>query len=122
MNKQAAATLKAELRQFTGSEVVYKHPLFPRFIYTEGVKYLAGEAGAYWLLEYIFSHQVNDSIKAQSFQVWKLRVSPKQNAVIRVEDGNDHEVASFNLNFTDFPLEEITLWLVGNTLLLPGEY
>ena len=41
MDQQEIGILKAELRQFTGSEVAYVSPLFNRFRYTEGVQYLA---------------------------------------------------------------------------------
>lgn len=49
--------LQAELKHFTGSEQIFYNPLFPKFRYTEGVKYLAQETHCYWLLDYIFSNQ-----------------------------------------------------------------
>ena len=45
---------KADLAQFIGSEVLYKHPMF-NIRYTEGVKYVAEKAGAYWLIEAVAS-------------------------------------------------------------------
>jgi hypothetical protein len=61
--------LQEKLGQFIGSETFYRHPLFRKFVYTEGVQYLAEKAGAYWLLEYIFSNQTDEKIKAEEFQV-----------------------------------------------------
>ena len=122
MDKQEAYNLKRELQHFTGSETFYRNPLFPRFVYTEGVKFLAEKAGAYWLLDFIFSNQILELLKTEAFQTWKITVSESEAASIQVEDGNDNKLSSFNLTYTDFPLQEFTLWLVDNTLMLPSEY
>ena len=98
-----------ELKQFTGSDIVYRNPLFGKFVYTEGVKHLAEKAEAYWLIDYVFSNQLDKKIKAEEFQVWKIKVCDDKSAVIRVEDGNDNLVKQFKLEFTDFPLKEFSL-------------
>lgn len=113
--------LLAALRHFTGSEQTFYHPMFKKFVYTEGVRYLAQNAGCYWLLEHILLHQTNPKINAEEFQVWKL-VKNGSSATITVDDGNGNVVETFLISYTDFPLDEFTLWLVGNTLLLPSEY
>ena len=122
MDQQEIGILKAELRQVTGSEVAYVSPLFNRFRYTEGVQYLAEKAEAYWLLDFIFSHQCIPAIKAERFQVWKIKVQEDDSATITVEDGNDNEVKQYAIPLTDFPLEAFTLWMVDRCLLLPSEY
>ena len=122
MDKQELGAFKAELREFTGSETFYRHSFARSYVYTEGVQYLARKAGAYWLLDYIVTNQVLDVLKDQPFQVWKITVHENQSARIAVEDGNDNELTFFHLDYTDFPLEEFTLWLVDKTLLLPSEY
>ena len=111
-----------ELKQFTGSDIVYRNPLFGKFVYTEGVKYLAEKAEAHWLIDYVFSNQLDKKIKAEEFQIWKITVKDDKSAVIRVEDGNDNLVKQFKLEFTDFPLKEFSLWFSNNTLLLPSEW
>lgn len=111
-----------ELQHFTGSETFFRHPLFRKFVYTEGVQFLAEKAGAYWLIEYIFSNQMEEKIKAVDFQAWKIKVKEDNSATIRLEDGNGNLVKQFKLEFTDFPLKEFTLWFYNNTLLLPSEW
>lgn len=111
-----------ELQHFTGSDMVYRNPLFGKFVYTEGVQYLAEKTGAYWLIDYVFSNQLDKKIKAEEFQVWKIKVEEDKSAEILVEDGNDNLVTRFKLEFTDFPLKEFTLWFYNKTLLLPGEW
>jgi len=114
--------LKQELQQFTGSEQFFRNPLYKHFIYTEGVRYLAEQAGAYWLIDYIFSNQHDAILKAADFQVWKIKVENNHTASIQVEDGNDNLIKVFALEFTDFPLDAFTLWFIDGTLLLPSEY
>lgn len=121
MDRQELLTLKAELRQFTGSDICYKHS-WMQYHYTEGVRYLARQAECYWLLDHIVFNQALDVLKNQPFQVWKITVHKDDSARIAVEDGNDKELTFFNLGYTDFPLEEFTLWLVDRTILLPSEY
>lgn len=122
MDKQETGAFKAELRYFTGSETIYRHGLFHGYVYTEGVQYLAERGGAYWLIDHILANQALAVLKGQPFQVWKMAVNDDESARIAVEDGNGHELTFFHLGYTDFPLEEMTLWLVDKTLLLPSEY
>lgn len=121
MDKQEIGILKAELRQFMGGDTCYKHS-WMQYVYTEGVRHLAIEAECYWLLDHIVFNQKMDVLKNQPFQVWKITVHEDNSARIAVEDGNDNELTFFNLGYTDFPLEEFTLWLVDQTILLPSEY
>ncbi|MCO6490872.1 MAG: hypothetical protein J5I98_20810 [Phaeodactylibacter sp.] len=122
MKKEDIGKLKAELIQFTGTEYYYFNPLFRQFRYTDGVKFLAERAGAYWLLDYIFSNQSHKSLRGQGFQVWKIRVKQDDSATITVEDGNNNVLKRFRLEYTDFPLEEFDLWLIDKVLILPSEY
>lgn len=112
--------IKAALNQFCGTDNWYRHPLFRRFLYTDGVKFLADSCGAYWFIDNIFSYQLLNNVKTEEFQVWTMRVAGSE-AVVTCEDGNDNQVFTANIEFTDFPLEEITLWLENDVLMLPGE-
>ncbi|MCA0235846.1 MAG: hypothetical protein LCH81_05650 [Bacteroidetes bacterium] len=114
--------LQIELQQFTGSEQIFYNPLFPKFRYTEGVKYLAKEAQCYWLLDYVFSNQHSRILKETPFQVWKVKVLEDKTATITVEDGDSNMIKTFKIEFTDFPLEKFDLWFIDGTLLLPSEY
>lgn len=120
-----ADTLTAgELSQFTGTDNWYKHPLAPGITYTDGVKYMAEKAGAYWLLDQIAIPQRYESkLKAHPFQVWKLRRDTDgPGAELIVEDGNDNVIQRQRIDCTDFPLLEIDLWFTDNVILLPSEY
>lgn len=117
-----AHELKSALRQFTGTEEWYFHPLFRKYRYTEGVKFLAGEAGAYWLLEKILSNQILPEIKGEGFQLWKLTVDEKKAALLTCDNGNGVIVYQEIIDYTDFPLEKISFYFTDSVLLLPSEY
>lgn len=114
--------LLTELAHFRCSEQFFRHPMFRDYVYTEGVQYLAEQAGAYWLLDHIIAHQHEPAVRTTRMQVWKIRVQEDKSAEIHVEDGNDQVVYSSRLEFTDFPLTSFTLWFMNSTLLLPSEY
>ena len=53
-----AYELEIELGHFTGTMEWHKWSiLYPRFVLTDGAKYLADKAGAYWLMDIIGSYQ-----------------------------------------------------------------
>lgn len=119
--------LKSELRNFTGTEHYYRNPLFAKFIYTDGIKFLAEQINCYWLIDYVFSNQLDEKIKFEPFQSWNIMVNEDNNAVITVTDGAKKFIKSFKLEFTDFPIEicgenGFTIWFIDKNLLLPSEY
>jgi hypothetical protein len=114
---------KHDLMQFTGSENWYRHGINPNVLFTDGAKYLADEGGAYWLLDTIaICQRFEKSVAAEPFQVWKLTVRPDRTAVLVCEDGNDNTVYTQHIEFSDFPLDEITLWCANNVIYLPSEH
>jgi hypothetical protein len=111
-----------DLRQFTGSENLYRHALNPTVLYTDGAKHVADAAVAYWLLDEIaLAQRYESAVRAEAFQVWRLEVKGSA-ATLMCEDGNDCTVHSKAIPFTDFPEPGITLWCTNNTILLPSEY
>src|SRR5690349_4033315 len=113
----------AALMQFTGSDHWYRHNLNSDVLYTDGAKYVADAAGAYWLLDEIaLAERYVKSVRSEEFQVWKLVVRSDKTATLSCEDGNGNRVYSKEIEYTDFPSEEITLYCVNNTIHLPSEY
>lgn len=112
----------ADLHQFTGSEQWFRHALNRAVLFTEGAKYVAEQAGAYWLLDEIALAQCGvAAVKAEAFQVWTLEVHGSR-ALLACDDGNGKGVYAKRISFTDFPAPGITLWFTDNTILLPSEY
>lgn len=112
----------AGLDQFTGSEQWFRHPLNRTILFTEGAKYVADQAGAYWLLDEIALAQLSvPSLRAAPFQAWKLNVKDSR-ATLSCDDGNGIQLYAKEISFTDFPECGVTLWFADNVILLPGEY
>ena len=111
------------LAQFTGSEQFYRHGLVKDIVFTEGVKYVADAAGAYWLLDEIaLAQKFQPSLMAEEFQVWDLNVAADRSAVLSCGDGNGREVFSKRIKWTDFSTPSIRFYVCGGTILLPSEY
>ena len=114
---------ESDLAQFTGSETCYRHSLARNIVYTDGAKYVAEEGGAYWLLDIIATNNAygGPEFKREEFQVWKLQVK-KHTGVLTCDDGNGNVFFTKVIEYTDFPLPEITLYFQNNTIFLPSEY
>lgn len=99
-----------------------------RLLYTEGVKILADEHGAHWLIDLVASYQPYAHVAAEEFQLWRLVVTPTKSAVVTMTDGNtDKAIVTQRIEFTDFPNDECELYCVRSegepaVLMLPGEY
>lgn len=127
--------LEAQLAQFSGSEQWYRALGSLRF--TEGVKHLADEAQAYWLIDAIASYQPELARRVSGFsgepgiefQVWFLRVDRDRGSAVLTcqEDWDEDEPKAFpeivrqEIPYTDFPLGLIRLYCEHQTLMLPNE-
>ena len=113
--------LESALKQFTGTENYHSH-WTREFAYTDGVAFLAENAGANWLLDHIAAHQkrARKDRRLREFQAWKLTVSEKRAVVACLRDTDD-EAFREEIPFTDFPLPEVTLYLEDNVVYLPSE-
>ena len=126
-----AAELEIELAHFTGTES-YTNLRYPwlrqKFMLTDGAKYLAEKAKAFWLMDAIASHQINKKVAAEPFQVWTLSVNEKHEAILTCTDGDKTELVHQDIPATDFPLASITLYasqddyLGGRVVMLTSEY
>lgn len=123
MIEQEKQGLRNELRQFNGSDNWYQHWANHLVTYTDGALYLAEKAGAYWLLDEIAIRNKHvKAVQQEEFQLWKLKRTGRGNtAVLTCDDGNGNIVHTYHIKFTDFPLDEITLYFENNVIYLPSE-
>jgi hypothetical protein len=134
-----ADELRAGLAHFYGTVSWYRHGLYSRLLLTDGTRFLAENASAWWLVDAIGSHIFTNRAlnpRKEPFQVWKLEVSDNQTAKLTAGDGGKHGAESKTLvtqkiEYTDFPLPKIELWASWDeivdergafVLLLPTEY
>ncbi len=125
MNKEKInpAKLKAELKQFSGTERHHKTGF--RTLSTDGVVYLAEQAGCFWLLDIVDSIQNKIT---EEFAIVDLKVRENQSANVKIHNGFSPKEEAYrifhqqNIPFTDFPLKEIQLYVQNKVILLPSEY
>jgi hypothetical protein len=111
------------LQQFMGGGDQFRH--ITGLLYTEGVQHLAEEAGAYWLIDAIASYQGERVLRAprlREFQLWELEVKDQKGVLTCREDSDLEPVIRQEIEYTDFPLPEIKLYVEGGVLLLPSEH
>ncbi len=116
-----APELERSLSQFIGTTEYYRH-WSGIFVYTDGVRFLAENAGAHWLLDLIASWQkraMKDRM-LREFQLWELRVTRPAAVVVCLRDTDD-EAFRQQIPFTDFPLTFVKLYLESEVLMLPSE-
>ena len=114
--------LQTNLSHFTGTENYYR--VMPRLVITDGVQYLANQANSYWLVSLIYSHLMSNAIYSE-FVVARLTVIGKT-ADLVLDDGNDQIICEQHIEYTDFPLDEVTIYCSYQerlwVLLLANEY
>ena len=112
----------ANLAHFTGTERSYR--LNRECLITDGAKYLADSAEAYWLLDgtasYLFELGTADWFVL-------VRLSVKKNRVeLTLEDGNGGIRARQQIPYTDFPADQQILYACWDgehwVIMLPSEY
>ena len=109
-----------QLNQFTGTEHYHKLSMFGNFKCTDGVKYVADTAGAYWLIDAIASYQ--PKLKSIEFQSWKLQPNKTTDgATLTCTDGNKKKLASQKFSYSSVN-EEVALFLTDGVLMLASEY
>ena len=122
MTSEEISKIQNELLHFTGTERWFRFPLIKKYLYTEGVQYVAKTCGAYWLIDEIFfSQKTHKFLLKEEFQIWKLTVKDSQ-GILTCEDGNGGKLLKKDVPFTDFPLPEIEFYFTDNILLLPSEH
>jgi hypothetical protein len=103
----------------TGSVSYFKH--ITGGIYTEGVQAVAEIAGAYWLIDAIFSYARKEEI-----QFWTLEVKASKAVLTMKEDSDRPEIVRQEIEFTDFPEGTWKFYVAMQegkpVLMVPNEY
>ena len=121
-----AIAIREELNMFHGTTQYHKH-LFPGkspIVLTDGCKYLRDECKAYWLFDAILSYQCDKILRDINFQVWelkRLKVDLSWQLTCR-EDTGIRPLIRQSIEFSDFPLDHIKIWVIDKVALLPSEY
>lgn len=106
--------------------------------YSEGIRQIARQADAYWLIDAIKSYEVSEPAFVRkvaadeglsSLRFWKLHVNPDHTAKLWCEYDRGIVIVEQDLEHTDFPFVNETLTLYARShedgkirLCLPSEY
>jgi hypothetical protein len=107
----AAQIDETTLAHFTGTERYFRH-WTSAIIYTDGIEYLNAN-GAGWLVDAIASHQHNEKVRNEPFQLWELKVNKgKRKAVLTCKSDSDQPaIVKQLIEYTNFPLESIQIYV-----------
>jgi len=112
----------AMLAQFTGTERYYR--INRRCLLTDGTRYLAEEAGAFWLMDAAASYLIE--LGTDDWFVQIVLIVNGSTALLKLEDGNGHVRAQQEIPHTDFPVPQQTLYACWDgqhwVIMLPSEY
>jgi hypothetical protein len=112
----------ADLAQFTGTERYYR--LNRLCLLTDGTKYLAESAGAFWLMDAAASYLIE--LGTDDWFVQVVLVVTSSEAVLTLEDGNGHVRARQVVPYSDFPIPQQTVYACWDgehwVIMLPSEY
>lgn len=130
-----ASLREQDLAHFTGGLVRFRHAINRRVIYTEGVKHVAEEGGAYWLIDEIALYLGSDIFERMkldypligAMHFWRLRVNAASVGELTArEDSDKVPFLAKLIPYTDFPIKEIEVWAAYSgehwTLYLPSEH
>jgi hypothetical protein len=102
--------LQSQLANFYGSENLYHRSTPILVYYTDGIKWLQTNLNCYWLIDLIASYQTTEFKQANDRQFWKLLVADNL-AVITCDDGNENISVTQSIEYTDFPLPCLSIWV-----------
>jgi len=116
------AELEYQLCQFIGTTQYYG--FHSGCVLTDGTRFLAEHARCYWLMDVFASHLTHIS-KEHGLATLKLtRAGDGANVII--DNGDEQVLATEQIPYTDFPLQEIMLfacWSGGYwVIMLTSEY
>ena len=115
-----------ELRNFYGTEAYYRTN--PGLLATDGVKFLADNAHCYWLLDMVWSYLPVLRKSHDTFFVVRYAGTPGESGLFSITDDipANQTYATQTVEYTDFPLDEIVLYLSATeeefVLMLRSEY
>ena len=118
--------LKRTLKEFHGTGAYHKH-LFPGkspILLTDGCNFIREECKAFWLFDAILSYQCEKILSNLKFQIWELQQSKKDLSwkLMCREDSGRKPIITQVIEFSDFPIPEIKIWVIDKVCLLPSEY
>lgn len=119
--------LAADLAHFTGTEHYYRHALARGVVYSDGVKYFADTADAYWLLDILATELPKFVLKHRIIFV-TCSVKDGKAKLSANADEDEPNLWERDIHFTDCPEDDWLFYMAGGgdahqvLIMLPSEY
>ena len=119
--------IKENLKRFGGTNFFYEIPMI-RTRFTDGLKYLAKVAECFWLITDTSVIAKSLTNRSRFITIDFKRLSEEKQdflgyeAEIVYSDGDGNIFETHRYNDTEFPLDELRLYFVNDTLMLTSEY
>jgi len=111
-----------DLEMFTGTEQWYRCQL-TGLLYTDGIHYLIENNAAWLVTDSLVNIKHLKQLKGEDFLTVKFKLNEdKESGVYTIDDGNGNILFSHDIEYTDFPLDEIKMFFANGVLMLPSEY
>ena len=115
---------KITLDRVRGEDNLYPH-LLGRFYFTTEVLELARQLDATWLIDLIAlqqrAPQLQEARNLEANQFWNLTFQPNNSAILTCSC-HGQIILTRRLNQTDFPQDDIQLYLYNRILMLAEQY
>lgn len=115
-----------ELEHFYGSTQMFKNPMHPRFVYTEGVRYVM-QNGYSWLIDLITASLIEFEISSIEFSVIDFNVdTAKSSGSLCISEDTEDGVPIGLHCLVPVPCTDakrsLKFFLINRTLMLTSEY
>lgn len=107
-------------RILSSASVPGKSPI----LLTDGCDFVRENCKAFWLFDAILSYQLEKRVRDVPFQIWELKQQKNDLSWLLTckEDSGVKPIVTQRIEFSDFPLDSIKIWVIGGIALLPSEY
>jgi hypothetical protein len=123
--KGSLVNLNDSFNHCIGTEHYYIHSS-KICVFTDGVKAMADQYQAYWLIDVIASYQITRKIKSIPFQIWIINSAQGKAVIEMQQDTGQPVLVRQQIPFTDFPEGSLQLYCIDDgthrVILLPSEY
>lgn len=119
---QETYTLEKHLSTFCGTTQYHRYSR--QLVLTDGARYFAEKAQAFWFVSIIDS--ILPKLHKENFLCVKIEKILDNSAHVEITDGNDKYLYSQRIEYTDFPMKSIDIYVQRSThfwvMMLTSEY
>jgi len=113
--------LNSTMGEYDGTDQHY-HSIYSLSLnYTQGIRDVARQWGAYWLILELAT--VQSKLPNELFLVLRLERTGREcgSFILKTDDGDGNILSTINIVNSDFPFDSAKFYIENNVILLPSE-